>query len=60
MKQLYVYDNKSLGDNGTDFNDASLVYCFNCDTEDECIAKFEAEYGSNDYTASFTRHHNQT
>ena len=51
--KLYIYDNELLGDDGTEFNDNSCVDCINCDTADECLAKFEADYGSNDYTASF-------
>ena len=56
MKTLYVYDNELLGDNGTDFNDTSCVMSFNSDSEEECIARFEADYDSDDYTTSFTRH----
>lgn len=56
MIKLYVYENEKLGDNGNDFSDDSIVDCIYCDTPDECIAKFEADYGDNNYTASFVRH----
>ena len=56
MKTLYVYDNMLLGENGTDFNDESCVDSINCDTVEECLAKFATDYSTNDYTASFRRH----
>ena len=56
MKTLYVYNNELLGDSGDDFDDTSCVDAINGDTEEACLAKFDADYGSNDYTASFTRH----
>ena len=56
MKTLYVYDNELLGENGTDFNDTSCVMSYIYDSEEECLANFEEEYDSDDYTASFTRH----
>lgn len=56
MSKLYVYQNDLLGDNGDEFNDTSLVDTIRCDTEAECLAKFEADYGSNDYTGSFVKH----
>lgn len=52
--KLYVYDKAMLGDDGTDFTTA-LCAEIHCDTEAECLAKFEADYGSNDYSCSFTR-----
>lgn len=58
MKTLYVYDNALLSDNGIDFNDTSCVAVItcDCDTGEKCLAEFEAEYGSNEYSASFTKH----
>ena len=56
METLYVYDNALLGDDGVDFDDDSYVDHITCDTAEECLAKFEADYGSNDYSASFTKH----
>lgn len=56
MTTLYVYDNELLGDNGADFDDTSCVDSITCDTGEECFAKFEADYGSNDYSASVTKH----
>ena len=54
---LYVYENALLGDNGTNFNDASLVdEISGFNNEDEALHAFEELYGSNDYSASFTPH----
>ena len=56
MTTLYVYENELLGDEGDDFSDTSCVDSITCDTDYECLAKFEEDYGSNEYTASFTKH----
>lgn len=56
MKTIYVYSNELLGDNGADFNDESCVDIISCDTEMQCVEKFNADYCSNDYSYSFARH----
>lgn len=56
MAELYVYDNTLLGDNGADFNDSSCVDCIYADSAEECLAIFEGNYSSNDYSMSFVGH----
>lgn len=53
MKTIYVFDNEKLGDNGDNFSEA-LIAEHSADTDAECLAWLDEQYGSNDYTASFT------
>lgn len=52
MHTIYAFDNALLGANGDNF--AAALVGQHEGTQEECLAWFEAEYGSNDYTASFT------
>lgn len=56
MNQLtiYVFDNELLGDKGINF--ALALIDQHDGTEAECLAWFDANYGPNDYTSSFTAH----
>jgi hypothetical protein len=51
--KLYVFDNELLGDDGTEFS-AALCDEIEAETEEECFNKFESEFGSNDFLASFS------
>ena len=53
MSTLYIYDNKLLGDDGADFENA-LTVIIEGSTEAECLETFAEVCNPNDYTASFT------
>lgn len=56
MLTIYIYSNELLGERGDQFNDNSLVGTITGETNNECDKEFEQEYGSNDYSYSFTAH----
>lgn len=51
--KIYVYDNALLGDSGDRFA-AALIATHDGESNDELLAWFNDNYGSNDYSVSFT------
>ena len=51
--KLYVFNNELLGDDGTEFA-AALCGEIEAETDADCFAKFEDEFGRNDFSASFS------